>query len=99
MFFVCLANTQRLLIDSDWCEHCPELTKVLVGLAKQFKIDEPDIAIAKINGGVHNKTMDKFRIEGYPTLLLIRDVRIWEYMGKKCLWTVVNMSACNAFLI
>lgn len=71
----------------------------MVELAKHFKSDNRDIAIAKINGGVHNETTDKLRIEGYPTLLLIRDVRIWEYIGKKCFEIVVQLECMFMLLV
>jgi thiol-disulfide isomerase/thioredoxin len=70
-------NAQLYLFKVDWCPHCKSAKPIFDDVEKELKgkpinVDceaEPDMA-------------DKFKIEGYPTIKLVKDGEVIEYDAK-----------------
>ncbi|KAL9656022.1 hypothetical protein ABK040_007642 [Willaertia magna] len=66
-----------------WCGHCKQLAPEYAKLADQFLTNEK-IAIAKVNGDEASELMQKFEIQGFPTLKLFKNGELFrDYDGER----------------
>ena len=82
-------NAELLFFSVDWCPHCNTAKPEWESLKSQY--DGKMINGYTINFEEHNCTnesdevsqlMDKYSIEGYPTIKLIKDNQVIEYDAK-----------------
>ena len=61
-----------VLVDfyADWCGPCQMMGPALEEVATQFK---EKAVVAKVNGDYSRQLVNKFRVAGYPTLVLLKD--------------------------
>lgn len=72
---IVLSSGVTTLVDfyATWCRHCKSLMPVIEELADEFS-KSVNIQIVKIDGDGDGKLMrKKYKVEGYPTLLLFAD--------------------------
>ncbi len=80
-----LKSEKIVLVDfyTNWCSSCQKLSPVLEEMAKERK----DIKIVKIDADTEPDLIKKYEIQGYPTVVLIKDGeekdRILGYMEKQ----------------
>ena len=61
-----------VLVDfyTDWCGPCQGMAPAIESIATRFK---GKVVVAKVNGDVGRRTVNKFRVRAYPTLVLLKD--------------------------
>lgn len=64
------------------CEHCKTLEPEFIKAAKTMHLAKPSCTFAKLNVDEQKTSAEKYRIPGYPTMLLIKDRRLYEYRGE-----------------
>lgn len=66
-----------------WCPYCKRLEPTWEELAMQVEARDLDVQIARLNGDKHVQFMDRYRAEGFPTLILFqRGVVTGYYNGR-----------------
>ncbi|KAK4321019.1 hypothetical protein Pmani_008127 [Petrolisthes manimaculis] len=72
-----------ILVDfyAPWCKHCQALDPEIEGAAKILTSE--GISIAKLDATIHTHTAELYNIQGYPTLMVFRNGRQFEYQGKR----------------
>ena len=76
-------SVELLFFYTDWCPHC----KTAKPIWKDLKDTTPAINNVKINYidvncEVETELVDKYKVEGYPTIKLIKDNQVIEYDAK-----------------
>ncbi|KAG7158858.1 protein disulfide-isomerase A4-like [Homarus americanus] len=64
-----------------WCRHCKALEPDYEAAAKDLK--EHSIPLAKVDATEEKEITDEYGVKGYPTLLVFRNGRQFEYKGKR----------------
>lgn len=64
-----ITRTVMVLFYANWCEGCKEYASEYADLAKAF-LNEPKVVIAKLDAEKFPGLADKYKVDGYPTLLL-----------------------------
>ncbi len=82
-------TAQLMLFHVDWCPHCKTAKPVWDDLKTEYEnksINGYTIVFTEINctteSGEVEKMMDKYNVEGFPTIKLIKDGQIIEYDAK-----------------
>tara|TARA_B110000285_G_scaffold19935_2_gene19370 strand:+ start:1176 stop:1685 length:510 start_codon:yes stop_codon:yes gene_type:complete len=82
-------NAELLFFYADWCPHCKSAKPIWAELQAEYKnktINGYTIIFSEINCSEENaeveKMMNKYSIEGYPTIKLLKDGQIIEYDAK-----------------
>lgn len=72
---VVMQSTVPVIVDfwAPWCNPCKMIAPTLDKLAKEM---EGKILIAKVNTDDHNEWMQKFGIQGIPTLLFVANGKV-----------------------
>jgi len=74
-----------VLFYADWCGHCKKLKPDWDDAAKEMNKDE--IVMIKVNCGEGTKEdkaiMEKYDIDGYPTIIIFEDGTPSKYEGKR----------------
>jgi thioredoxin 1 len=60
-----------------WCGYCKQLAPVLADLAKAYG---GRLKVVEVDGEKHAKVAQAFQIQGYPTLLVVKDGKIVEFL-------------------
>jgi len=62
-------DTPNWLVEfyAPWCGHCQELMPKFIEAAETNKI--PNVKYGKVDATIHRKLADKYKIQGYPTIL------------------------------
>eukprot|EP01100_Stratorugosa_tubuloviscum_P009073 TRINITY_DN37_c0_g2_i1.p1 TRINITY_DN37_c0_g2~~TRINITY_DN37_c0_g2_i1.p1 ORF type:complete len:244 (-),score=111.92 TRINITY_DN37_c0_g2_i1:158-889(-) len=68
-----------------WCGHCKRLTPIWEQLAKELKIENLNIKIAKVDCTTNSKLQKRFSIRGFPTLKYISNGIVYDYSGARSL--------------
>ena len=81
-------NSKLVLFYADWCKHCKNIKSDWDSASKLVNRDD-NIKMIKINCGDTNnreqkKIMEKYNINGYPTILVLKNGKIVNsYDGNK----------------
>ncbi|KAK3276386.1 hypothetical protein CYMTET_15532 [Cymbomonas tetramitiformis] len=79
-----------------WCPYCKRLEPIWKELAEESSVNESGLQIARINADKYTEFMDRYDVEGYPTLILFKEGRpISTYRGRaelQALKTFVNQA-------
>lgn len=70
-----LDSNKVTLVDfyADWCRHCKNLMPIIEQVSEIFE-DMDQVQVVKVNGDASGKKLSKkYKIQGYPTLLLFRE--------------------------
>lgn len=68
---------------TDWCPHCKSAKPIWEDLKKNTKmINDIKINYIDVNCETEKELADKFNIEGYPTIKLIKNNQVIEYDAK-----------------
>jgi len=74
-----------VLFYADWCGHCKKIKPIWDETAKEMNKD--DNKMIKVNCGESTdsdkKIMEKYSIDGYPTIILFVDGKPTPYSGKR----------------
>eukprot|EP00826_Nyctotherus_ovalis_P056388 TRINITY_DN759_c0_g1_i17.p1 TRINITY_DN759_c0_g1~~TRINITY_DN759_c0_g1_i17.p1 ORF type:complete len:202 (+),score=31.62 TRINITY_DN759_c0_g1_i17:114-719(+) len=66
-----------------WCGHCKRLAPAYADLGKSVKESGKEIIIAKIDATANTETKERYKIRGYPTLILLDGSDKSEYSGNR----------------
>eukprot|EP01104_Vermistella_antarctica_P011033 TRINITY_DN301_c0_g1_i1.p1 TRINITY_DN301_c0_g1~~TRINITY_DN301_c0_g1_i1.p1 ORF type:complete len:3098 (+),score=985.10 TRINITY_DN301_c0_g1_i1:119-9412(+) len=64
-----------------WCGHCKQLSPTWAKLARAYG-NTSDIHIAKLDGTTASDLMDQFDVQGFPSIKLIKEGKVYSYAGK-----------------
>ena len=76
---------QLFLFKVDWCPHCKKATPVFEEVEKELNgrpINGYTVTFKTIDCEAEPDMADKFKIEGYPTVKLVKDGQVIEYDAK-----------------
>lgn len=71
-----------------WCGHCRQLAPTWDEFPRylaSFKQELPDAHVGKVDGTQSLVLVSRFRVEGYPSLYLLKGGRAWLYQGPRTL--------------
>ena len=82
-------NAELLFFFADWCPHCKTAKPIWDELKTQYQnktINGYQVIFTEINCTEENaeveKMMNKYNVEGYPTIKLLKDGQVIEYDAK-----------------
>jgi thioredoxin 1 len=61
---------------ADWCQHCVALAPVWAEVAREL---EGELYVGRVDGPKSRMLVKRFGVKGYPTILLFRDGKMYEY--------------------
>lgn len=70
-----------------WCRHCKALEPEYEGAAQDLQTE--NIPLAKVDATEEKEVADEYGIHGYPTLLVFRNGRRFDYKGQRDLAGIV----------
>jgi len=76
---------QLFLFKVDWCPHCKKATPVFDEVEKELNglpINGYTVTFKTVDCEAEPDMADKFKIEGYPTVKLVKDGQVIEYDAK-----------------
>jgi thiol-disulfide isomerase/thioredoxin len=81
-------NVEIIIFTVEWCPH----SKKAIPIWNEFKETYPDktyngykLVFTEINGEENSEIADKYKVEGYPTIKLLKGNQIIEYDAKPSL--------------
>ena len=74
-----------VLFYADWCGHCKEFKPVWDETAKEVNKDEKKMIKVNCGEGTieDKKIMEKYQVDGYPTIIIFEDGKPKKYDGKR----------------
>lgn len=69
--------------DLNRCGHCKKLEPIYSVVARQLKALAPDVVMARVDATVETELAKDYDITGYPTLMMFRKGRQYEYQGPR----------------
>lgn len=78
-------NAQLYLFKVDWCPHCKSAKPIFDDVEKEIKgkpINGYNLSFKTVDCEAEPDMADKFKIEGYPTIKLVKDGEVVEYDAK-----------------
>ena len=66
---------------SDRCGHCKKLEPIYSVVARQLKALAADVIMARVDATMETELAKDYDITGYPTLMMFRKGRQYEYQG------------------
>lgn len=76
---------QLFLFKVDWCPHCKTAKPIFDEIEKEMKgkqINGYTVTFTTVDCEAEPDMADKFKIEGYPTIKLVKDGQVIEYDAK-----------------
>lgn len=73
------------LFKTDWCPHCKRAVPVFESLKEEYDhklVNGHRVLFRVVDCEQEPKIADKFKIEGYPTIKLVKDDQVIEYDAK-----------------
>ena len=73
------------LFKTDWCPHCKRAQPIFVSMQKEYEnklVNGHRILFKVVDCEQEPAVADKFKIEGYPTIKLVKDDQVIEYDAK-----------------
>ena len=79
------SGKQAVLFYADWCGHCKKLKPIWDETAKEINVDGTKMIKVNCGDGTDSdkKTMEKYSIDGYPTIIIFNDGEPTPYTGKR----------------
>ncbi|KDO24271.1 hypothetical protein SPRG_09907 [Saprolegnia parasitica CBS 223.65] len=74
------ADAWLVQFHAHWCDHCKDMMGAMLQTALTLK-DHGNVHVARVDADINAKLGMRFAITGYPTLVLIRDGRVYEFDG------------------
>ena len=74
-----------VMLQSSWCGHCKKAKPIWDALKEKYhgkQINNNTVYFKYINCEEDEGTADKYKIEGYPTIKLVKDNEIIEFDAK-----------------
>lgn len=62
-----------------WCGHCKRLAPILDEISDEVQ----DVKVGKVDCTVETGLRERFKVKGYPTLILMQGGKTWEHRGKR----------------
>lgn len=78
-------NAQLFLFKVEWCPHCKKAKPVFDEVEKELKgreINGYTVSFKTVDCEADPDIADKFKIDGYPTIKLVKDGEVIEYDAK-----------------
>lgn len=78
-------NVQLFLFKVDWCPHCKKAKPIFDEVEKELngrQINGYTVSFKTVDCEAEPDMADKFKIEGYPTIKLVKDGQVIEYDAK-----------------
>uniref|UniRef100_A0A4W5Q678 Thioredoxin domain-containing protein n=1 Tax=Hucho hucho TaxID=62062 RepID=A0A4W5Q678_9TELE len=75
-----VSSSELFLFHAHWCDHCKDMMGAMLQTALTLK-DHGNVHVARVDADINAKLGMRFAITGYPTLVLIRDGRVYEFDG------------------
>lgn len=66
-----------------WCGHCKSLAPEYAKAAEILSATTPRVRLATVDATIEKALADQHRIEGYPTLKIFRDGKVYDYDGPR----------------
>ncbi|KDO28117.1 hypothetical protein SPRG_06772 [Saprolegnia parasitica CBS 223.65] len=74
------ADAWLVQFHAHWCDHCKDMMGAMLQTALTLK-DHGNVHVARVDADINAKLGMRFAITGFPTLVLIRDGRVYEFDG------------------
>jgi thiol-disulfide isomerase/thioredoxin len=71
-----------LLFSADWCPHCKEMEQDWLYYTNNYNNDKIQVNFKKLNGDNEQTLVEKYEIDSYPTIILVKDGLSYEYDSK-----------------
>ena len=62
-----------------WCGHCKRLAPILDELADEVE----GVSIGKVDATTETALRDRYKVKGYPTILMMQHGKTWEHRGQR----------------
>ena len=78
-----------VLFYADWCGHCKNFLPKWDQMSSSWNNSNENVKMIKVECGkpdennAHRELMEKYEIEGYPTILVFKDGKATKYEGKR----------------
>jgi len=66
-----------------WCGHCKHMHPAWVDLAQKYCDENGKIQIGQVNADEETELSSQFDIQGFPTLILFKDGKMYKYKGER----------------
>jgi thiol-disulfide isomerase/thioredoxin len=68
-----------ILFTADWCPHCKKTEPEWIKYTDAFNSDKYTVYFKKVLGDNEPVLIEKYNIENYPTIILVKDGLSYEY--------------------
>ena len=62
-----------------WCGHCKRLAPILDEIADEVE----GVSIGKVDATTETALRDRYKVKGYPTILMMQHGKTWEHRGQR----------------
>ena len=73
-----------------WCGHCKKLQPEYNKAATTLKNQKSTVRLAKVDGNAENELLEKYKIEGFPTLKFFVDGKEEQYHGGRTEQSIIK---------
>lgn len=72
-------SCEILLFSAEWCPHCKKIQPEWENYTETYYNKDYDVQFKKIMGDDDPNLVEKYNIDSYPSIILIKDGLIYEY--------------------